>query len=217
MARSKATVIENNFIRGIITEATGLNFPENAATDALNVRFTKIGSIERRKGFDLEGSATAQAYTPSDGIIQEYLWRSVAKIGGVTFLVLQIGMQVCFYELTQSESLSLGLSLSSIDLNDYLAPGASQPHLIPCTFSSGGGNLYIAHPMCDPVFVWYDSDDEVFRSERITIKVRDFEGLEVPFDDTENPSTLSTNHHYNLKNQGWFEDVRVGTVNNEGN
>src|SRR5690606_12181052 len=120
-----------------------------------------------------------------------------------------------FYELTQSEALSTGLAPIALSLNDYRAPGAVRPETIPCTFASGAGYLYIAHPMCDPVFVEYDSDTETFVPHRINIQVRDHEGLEVTYEDDFEPSSLSTVHHYNLKNQGWYKSVRVGTVNNE--
>src|SRR5690606_4166717 len=99
MARNVGSVIGNNLSKGLITEATGMNFPENAVTDAENVVFNPSGSVERRKGFDVEGSAVASSYGSEDGIIKEFLWRSVAKTGGYTFLVMQTGANIHFYEV----------------------------------------------------------------------------------------------------------------------
>jgi hypothetical protein len=48
------TTTENNFTKGLITEATGLNFPENAATSTDNCQYTLIGDVTRRLGIDRE-------------------------------------------------------------------------------------------------------------------------------------------------------------------
>lgn len=124
MARNAGTVIENNFLRGLITEATGLNFPENAATDSLNVIFDPIGRVTRRKGIDIEDSADVISYTNQDGLIKEFIWRAVSGVGGVTFLVLQKGQEIYFYELTSDDTLSIGVSNITLDLRQYAAPGA---------------------------------------------------------------------------------------------
>lgn len=215
MARSVGAVIQNNLSRGVITEATGLNFPDNAAVDAKNVVFDPVGSVRRRKGFDIEGEAVTKAYKDSDGLIKEFVWQSVARTGGFTFLVLQMGSSILFYELTLSEALSSGSRPVGLDLNDYKAPGAGDLRMTPCTFAAGAGYLFIAHPLCDPVIVRWDEDEEVFQAARIELRIRDFEGVE----DTEalltNPVALTTEHHYNLRNQGWNQQVRVGSTSNE--
>lgn len=215
MPRNTGTVIGNNLSKGLITEATGMNFPENAATDALNVVFDPVGSVRRRKGIDVEGSADTLAYTDDSGLIKEFIWQAVAKTGGFTFLVLQSGSSVHFYELTQSEALSSGIQPVSIDLNEYKAPGAGPLNMTPCSFASGAGYLFIAHPLCDPVIVrWIDEEDH-FEASRINLQIRDFEGVTDEAGLLENPVDLSDKHHYNLRNQGWNQEVRVGTVSNE--
>ena len=54
MPRQAATSAENNFSKGLITETTALNFPENAATETFDCVFTNIGAVYRRAGFDFE-------------------------------------------------------------------------------------------------------------------------------------------------------------------
>lgn len=215
MTRNLGAIIQNNLGRGLITEATGLNYPDNAAVDAENVVFDPIGSVRRRKGIDIEGSALTEAYTDSDGLIKEYVWQAVAKTGGFTFLVLQLGSNVLFYELTLSDALSSGVQPVGLDLTQFKAPGAGTINMTPCSFSAGAGYLFIAHPLCNPVIVRWDEDDEVFQAAGIGIRVRDFEGVE----DTEgimtNPVNLTDEHHYNLRNQGWNQEVRVGSTANE--
>jgi hypothetical protein len=54
MPRSSATSVEQNFSRGLITEATAMNYPENSVVDGANVIFTKNGKVIRRYGVDYE-------------------------------------------------------------------------------------------------------------------------------------------------------------------
>lgn len=215
MARNMGTVVNNSFARGLITEATGLNFPENAATDALNVKFDSMGFVERRKGLDVEGGATTLTPREDDGVINEFIWQAVARTGGFTFLVLQTGSVVHFYELTTSDALSSGIQPVSLDLNNFKAPQGGVLHMTPCSFSAGAGYMFIAHPFCDPIIVRWMEDEQIFEASRISILIRDFEGVE----DTEgiltNPVNLTDQHHYNLRNQGWNQDVRVGSTSNE--
>lgn len=215
MPRNTGTVISNNLSRGFITEATGLNFPENATTESLNVVYDDIGSVRRRLGIDVEGGATTLAYKDSDGLVKEFVWQAVARSGGFTFLVLQTGSVVHFYELTQSEALSSGILPVSIDLDAYKAPGAGELRMTPCSFAAGAGYLFIAHPLCDPVIVRWVEDEGHFEAARISLRIRDFEGVEDSEGLLTNPVNLTDSHHYNLRNQGWNQEVRVGTVSNE--
>jgi hypothetical protein len=210
MARQAGNVVQNNWVRGLITEATGLNFPEDAATDADSVRFDPKGSVSRRLGIDLEGSATTLAYEVSDGVLKEFVWNAVANTGGFTFLVLQKGEAVHFFELDDGDNLS-----ASVHLSDYQAPGAPAIKDTPCSFAGGAGYLFIAHPYCDPVIVRWNNGDQEFEAARVPIRIRDFKGVEDELNITENPTNLSDEHHYNLKNQGWDQQVRVGSVTND--
>ena len=153
MPRNVGTVLQNNLSRGLITEATGLNFPENAVTSEKNTVFEKVGRVRRRKGIDVESSGATLEYEDSDGVTKEYVWNSVALTGGFTFLVQQIGWNIHFFELTVNSALSAGVVPNSIDLRDYQAPGATQIQHTPASFTSGAGYLFITHPNCDPVLV----------------------------------------------------------------
>lgn len=215
MARSVGTVLSNNLSRGLITEATGLNFPDNAVTETWNTVFEKMGRVTRRRGIDVESEAETMQYEDSDGVVREFLWNSVALNGGFTFLVVQIGWNIHFFELSANDALSAGIQPDSIDLRNYKAPGSGAIEHIPAGFSAGAGYLFVAHPSCSPVLVRYNDQDEVFEVAPIKILIRDFEGVPDDLGPSSNPASLSSAHHYNLKNQGWFKNVRVGTANNE--
>lgn len=208
MARNEGTVIVNKFTRGFIDQATGLNFPEDAVTDCDNVRFDVSGFFERRLGIDIEGSGQATPI-PAEGAIVEFVWHSVSQNGEYTFLVLQLGDQVTLYEVS-TVSLSGNKLTTTIDLNDYKAAGAGQIGEDFCDFASGNGWLFVTHPLCDPILVRFKSDEELFEAARVELLQRDFEGIETDLSVSEEPTILSDEHLYNLKNQGWAQRVRIG-------
>src|SRR5690606_11816118 len=70
-------------------------------------------------------------------------------------------------------------------------------------------------PSCTPILVKYNSETEEFTQVPIEIYIRDLEGIEDGLAPDTEPVDLSPEHAYNLKNQGWYKKVRVGTVNNE--
>lgn len=215
MARNSGSVVGNNLARGLITEATGLNFPDDAVTDAENVVFNPVGSVERRKGIDIDGSATALTYSDSTGVIKEFVWNAVAKSGGFTFLVQQTGAAIHFYELTQEPGLSGGVQAATVNLSAYKAAGSPDITKHPASFASGNGWLFITHPHCNPVVVRWNEDDEIFEHAPIHITIRDFVGIEDTEGLLDEPTDLTDEHHYNLRNQGWAQKVRVGTESNE--
>ena len=90
--------IENSFVNGLVTEATGLNFPEKACTDTYDCIFDIDGSAYRRTGFDLEAEHELKSIDRSDKCVKTYLWQNVAGNGNVTVVVVQVGAVLYFYE-----------------------------------------------------------------------------------------------------------------------
>lgn len=217
MVRNVGTVLLNNFSKGLITEATGLNFPDNAVTDSDNVLFEKIGRVTRRLGYDIESEAESIGYggSATAGVVQEYMWEAVAKQGGFTFLVVQLGRVIRFFEMNTAHNISVGSVPVGIDLGDYKIPGSSPIQEIPASISAGAGYLFICHPSCDPIIVNYDSETNSFQTAKLTITIRDLEGVEDALAIDTEPVDLTIQHAYNLKNQSWYKDVRVGSANNE--
>ena len=56
MPKNAAKSEINNFIGGLVTNASELNYPPNASPDIENFELNKDGSIRRRPGIDFEGS-----------------------------------------------------------------------------------------------------------------------------------------------------------------
>lgn len=207
MPRQIAASVQNNFTRGLITEASGLNFPENACTDTYNCVFNLDGSVTRRLGFDYETEYASKQIDKAGLAISTYLWRAAAGDGSLTLWVVQVGGTLYFYDATGT-SLSGGALSSTVALSDHLASGAPSPNEIECQFSGGDKYLIVTHPYCEPFYVSYNSSSETVSGTSITIKIRDVDGDSADsYDVDERPtaslSGLNVHHHYNLLNQGW--------------
>lgn len=206
MPRQQGIHVENNFTRGLITEATGLNFPENACTDTDNCVFTQIGEVRRRLGIDFENNFITEAVDRNGSVVASFLWSNVAGEGSRVFVVVQVGSILYFYN-TNENSLSNGLHATTIDITDFLAPNAPSPATVECQFTSGNGILFVTHPYLEAFRVSYDPDLDTLTDTQIDVEIRDFEGLDSGFAVDNRPTStlagLSAQHNYNLRNQGW--------------
>jgi hypothetical protein len=215
MPRTVGTAVENNLSKGLVTEATALTFPENAVSDALNVIFNTKGNTVRRNGFDLETDPAYVTYTPTTGLVREYFWDASGFINNTLYLVLQVGSKIYFYDVANPSSISPNIDSFVIDLATYATGVEGDLPFTPCAFASGQGFLFITNPLINPIYVQYDTALGTFVTKTINVQIRDIEGLDDGLGTEERPVSLSTNHNYNLLNQGWYKQVRVGSANNE--
>lgn len=214
MTRSKQVQIFNDFTKGLITEASGINFPENACTETWDCQFSNTGVVSRRLGFDYESAFELDNLTRDDSYITEYVWKGVNGDGNTTFVVVQIGTVLRFYLEDSDGPLSPGFQTFSVDLTTHQPAGAPSPKSQPCQFSTGKGWLFVTHPYCKPFYLQYDSVTPTMVATEITIQIRDFEGLAstatYPDAKTRPTSTyaaLDDFDDYNLLNRGWGESV----------
>lgn len=223
MVRSAAVAIENNFSKGLITEATAMNFPENSVIETDNCIYSKTGKVIRRYGIDYESSYQINDYstigvystatTPSDyygnEVFVEYEWSTVNKTGATSFIVQQIGNRIVFYQTSATNNVSAYFKSFTIDLKTYQIPTFTSDvgqfiGAVEASFAGGFGYLFIAHPYCNPLYVVYDPDTDAITVSSITITIRDFERLNDSLAVDSRPSTLTDLHKYNLYNQGWY-------------
>lgn len=210
MPRSQGTVVENSFVNGFVTESTGLNFPENAVQDTNNCVFDDKGNVYRRAGFDYEADYVLDTEDRALKAITSYTWQNVGTNANLSFQVVQVGETLKFYSVGFSGALSAGLNVNEISLNTFLVSGAPSPADTECSFSNGMGYLFVTHPNCDPFYVKYNLDTDNFTATRITLKIRDLEGVDDGLGVDTRPSTLSNAHKYNLYNQGWYTQATWG-------
>lgn len=196
------------FVAGLNTEATYFTFPKNTWKDGDNLIPNINGRISRRVGIDLENGATNTSLSISAADKNQYAftsgkWIAVGGDGDLNFIVAQAGRYVRFY-IDSPIATSTGLKAFSIDLNSYHPAG--NPSIIgtaPIKCASAAGKLIITSRDTTPIVVEYDADGDSITVTPITIKTRDFEGLDDSLEVNERPTTLTDAHKYNLFNQGW--------------
>lgn len=205
MPRQIGQSIENNFLGGLITESTALNFPENACTELYDCTIDVDGSITRRTGFDFESNYTTKTINRTGFVTNSYVWKNVSGDGDLTLFVLQVGDTIYFYR-TDSGAISNGAVSTTVTLTPV--SGAPATGTVEAQFTSGNGLLFVTHPYCEPMRISYNTSTDTASATNITLKIRDFEGAAAdPYTVEERPtaslSGLNISHKYNLYNQGW--------------
>jgi hypothetical protein len=208
MPQQSFTVVENSFVNGLVTEATGLNFPDKACSDTYDCIFDIDGSVYRRTGFDFETNFTTKLIDRDNFAMKTYLWQDVAGDGNVTVVVVQVGPKLYFYETLGTGIFSTGAQTTTVILS--AVAGAPVPDSIECQFCDGNGFLIVTHPYCEPMRITYDVGAHTATATNIIIMVRDFAGdvndpLAVDTRPTSTLAALNVHHHYNLLNQGWTD------------
>ena len=218
MARTKGTVVENNFIGGLNTEANALAFPPNACTETYNCVFDEFGRVSRRPELDIEKDAQYSSGTEyaSTQAFTEYLWVNAGGTGLINLYVVQVGSFLFFYDVSNSTNLSNNQVLDFIALDGFKATDTIyDPRDEPCQFSNSQGFLIVTNRACDPILVTFDPEaasNASILGTRISIKYRDFVGIESPYGPKERPTfslaglaadNTGVKHYYNLLNQGW--------------
>lgn len=231
MPRASNVSVENNFSRGLITEATAMNFPENAVVETDNCVFLRNGKVVRRLGIDYEDGYQLHTYSSlsvlsnnvsasySEAAIKEFEWTAVDNDGDTSFVVVQLGDRIHFFEVTTGNTVSSNHNAHVISLLDYRVNSGTTDSVYnaianqECSFSSGFGRLFVVHPLCEPFYVEYSAG--TFTETEITVEVRDFVRLDDSLDIDERPNALTNTHKYNLYNQGWYADTidAAGTGN----
>lgn len=199
MPRQTVPAEVNTFVKGLITEASPLTFPDNASLDELNFILNKDGSRQRRLGMEFkEGSVEMTLPVGAvDGIkINTFKWEGVGGDPLKTAIVVQCG--------------------KSIYLIDAGNPGSTYE----ATFVIGSSDLVdISMTSVDGVLVCASGDKQIsaidykdgaYSKTSQFLKIRDLFGVEdvvggkdllSPEYLEERPTTLTSAHVYNLRNQ----------------
>lgn len=202
--RQGTAAIENSFTGGLKTEYTGLNFPENACTDTDNCVFTLVGNVLRRAGIDFEDNYASKSISRGGNAISYYKWNNVGGDGLTQIIVVQAGRDIYFFrstDATTASPLSTTLLSSSLDLLSYWT-GIGLLDQTECQFTDGNGYLFIFNPFMTPIYCTYNAG--TITASPINIKIRDFTGVtETGTTTSLRPGSLTSEHNYNLFNQGW--------------
>lgn len=203
MARGRGAKQFFNFNKGWITEASPMTFPENAAKDLENVILDVDGSIRRRPGVDFEAAfakfgLAEEPVTVQANAITFNRWTNVAGSGGVNFTVAQFGTTLHFHRIDGDQTSAS--SVGTVDMTSFVKNIQEAPKSI-VQVTSGLGFLFVTGRYIDPFYVEYDGTN--LTANAINIQIRDFEGTDDNLLTDERPQILTTDHLYNLFNQGW--------------
>lgn len=195
MAQASAKKEYNSFVKGIITEAGPLTFPENAAIDLENVVLNREGSLQRRLGMDFEDDFVLRSVTvlPTDAVAS-FRWHNVNNDANTQFAVVQVGRTLLVFDASPV-SISANL-LGTIDITAFTSG------INPIQVASGHGVLFCAGGLTNPFYLQWNGGGS-FTVHTIAVKIRDFFGVDDGLAVDAQPGSLSTAHNYNLLNQGW--------------
>lgn len=212
MTRQVQAVEVNTFVKGLITEASPLTFPDNASLDEDNFNLRRDGSRDRRLGMNLE-AGYEEIEGPSDATnemaISTFTWENAGGIPSQTLLAIQTGREIKIINPDVSP-LSSGV-VYSIEI-----PEAEESQIF--SYANIDGNLVVANGTRDILLVLYDGESFSERTE--FIKTRDQWGVEDIFNGRDlysssglsiRPSSASAEHRYNLRNQTWALPRESGT------
>lgn len=191
--------------KGLITEASPLNFPEGASVDEENFVLDRDGSRRRRFGYDYETGwsqvSFAESATAYAMAIHNYLWENVDEDPEKALLVHQVGNRLYIFDADVTAVSANLLFSGPISLTATIAERFS--------FASIQGDLIVVTGDQNIRAISYQSSlSYTITQARLT--VRDFWGIDDGFKVDERPSATATlsctagaRHHYNLYNQGW--------------
>lgn len=195
------------FVKGLNTEAGPLTYPPDTWADGDNVVPQLDGSLHKRLAMNYESgfAVSGTLDTPVNEFINAYTvheWNTVGGDGTLNFLVVQRGNILYFYTNT-GNAISPTEKSFTISLSTYIVPGGESVLVAPISCVSAMGNLVVVGNAINPIVLTYDPVTPTVTAQAITLNFRDFIGLDDGLAVDTRPGTLSTNHQYNLQNQGW--------------
>lgn len=208
------------FVQGLNTEAGFFGFPTNAWKDGTNMVPSINGSIRKRVAVDLELNYTTHSALTSihkDAFsFTVAVWQAVGGNGDLNFIIAQVGSTLYFYKDT-SISTSTTQYPFTVTLGDFKASGyAGSTADFPISITSANGRCIVTSKGIDPILLEYDATTNELTATRITIKIRDFKGVDDGLAVQTKPESLSTLHRYNLQNQGWSFSLITTYYNTSG-
>lgn len=204
MAQSLSQKTVNTFIKGLITEAGELTFPEGASVDELNCDLIRDGSRRRRLGIALEDSASfiASSNTISTtGVISIGEWKNVANNPDLTFLVVQVNKKLLFFN---KNTLPHSTSDASYSMTAFNLVG-SNDLTKKLQFASLNGYLIVTSPEIKTFSLeanYTSSGLQPTLASEIVFNTRDFE-WQGDIDDYTSAGATDIYRTYDTKNAGW--------------
>ena len=213
-----------SFIKGLVTEANELTFPESASVDEENFVLNRDGSRSRRLGVDFEELYQLKATGLTTADIKEgkqsfHVWESPGGDTTVSLGIVRIKNRLWFVDLLTSNP-----SANFKNSGNYITiSGLSNAKLETAVINNKC--ILVSEDLAKPVVLTYNTSTGAVTQSTVTLKIRDLFGVDDGYDDDFRPAGWNTSsssltaitpaHKYNLRNQGWnpsIEFYNVGTV-----
>jgi len=202
MPQSQSQKTVNNFVKGLITEAGELTFPDGASVDELNCDLRRDGSRRRRLAVEVEANNSLSTFTvPDTSVVNTGDWLNVNGIADKEFLVVQKGNRLFFYNKDEAPY-SGNQVVGEILLSSYEFAGSVGAAFAKCQFASLEGVLVVASEAINTIYVEYDGS--TFTATQINFKVRDFDWQGDIEDYSEGKAVpVPIERQYDTYNAGW--------------
>lgn len=213
-----------SFIKGLVTEANELTFPESASVDEQNFVLNRDGSRSRRLGVDFEELYQLKATGLTTADIKEgkqsfHVWESPGGDTTVSLGIVRVKNRLWFVDLLTSNP-----SANFKNSGNYITiSGLSNSKLETAVINNKC--ILVSEDLAKPVLLTYNTSTGAVTQSTVTLKIRDLFGVDDGYDDDFRPAGWNTGtssltaitpaHKYNLRNQGWNPTVafyNVGTV-----
>ena len=206
MAKASSEKQHNNFVKGLVTEATALTFPESASVDEDNFVLERTGRRSRRLGVDYETNYVKKATGHTELQLQSsrqslHHWNSpdgdTTKMIGIVRSYDTLWFINLLNPSPTTEFLNSG--------NGLVITGLANSDIQTTTINNNV--VIVSADIDDPVLLTYNSVTDVVSQTSITIQIRDTWGIDDGLEFDERPTTLADAHFYNLRNQGWSPKI----------
>lgn len=199
----------NAFVKGLITEASPLTYPENASIEEENFNLEINGSRSRRLGMDYEVGYQLNNTGLSANVLantkqSSHIWPFPGGSSTVSLGVIRIYDRLYFVNLLESNP-----SAKLKNGGNFL----TIPGLLNAEVQATVVNGFFVLTSTDlplPAMLTYNKDTDVVTFEPLNPLMRDFSGVDDDLAFDFRPAALTDLHKYNLMNQGW--SARVSSV-----
>jgi hypothetical protein len=205
MPQSLTQKTVNTFVKGLITEAGELTFPESASIDELNCDLRRDGSRRRRLGVEFESNNTLSSFTVStSSIVHTGDWVNVGGQAGLEFLVIQTGPTLRFYNKTTAPY-SGNEDPQTVLLTTYEVAGSVGAANVKCQFASINGALVVASPAINTIYIERNNTTGALTVSQIAFRTRDFEwqGDKTTYSTGLATASVTAARQYDTANAGW--------------
>lgn len=205
MPQSLTQKTVNTFIKGLITEAGELTFPEGASIDELNCDLRRSGDRRRRLGVAYENDNVLSTNTvASDTLIHTGEWANVGGQAGLELLVVQTGSTLRFYNKAVQPYSGSQLP-ETVNLSTYEVSGGVGAANAKCQFTTINGALVVASPAIDTIYIERNNTTGVLTATRVSFRIRDYEwqGDKTTYSTGLATASVTQARKYDTANVGW--------------